>query len=115
MLMIFLMSLLHPSTALAQQRVDCHKSVTAQMVSDWELSKHKQAGVDCAVCRGDEHTSAQDVGRVKISIPDTCANCHDVANPDYALWHGRSEIRRDLTEIKALAEEMRRDVMKRKE
>ncbi len=30
------------------------------------------------------------------------------ANPDYALWYGWSEMRRDLTEIRALAEEMRR-------
>ena len=29
------------------------------------------------------------------------------ANPDYALWYGWSELRRDLTEIKAMAEEMR--------
>ncbi|GMV36499.1 MAG: hypothetical protein AMXMBFR61_10070 [Fimbriimonadales bacterium] len=30
------------------------------------------------------------------------------ANPDYALWYGWSEMKRDLTEIKSLAEEMRR-------
>ena len=30
------------------------------------------------------------------------------ANPDYALWYGWSEMRRDLTEIKKMAEEMRR-------
>jgi len=30
------------------------------------------------------------------------------ANPDYALWYGWSEMKRDLTEIKALAEEMRK-------
>jgi hypothetical protein len=29
------------------------------------------------------------------------------ANPDYALWYGWSEMQRDLTEIKALAEDMR--------
>ncbi|MBI5280932.1 MAG: cytochrome C [Candidatus Solibacter usitatus] len=29
------------------------------------------------------------------------------ANPDYALWYGWSEMRRDLTEIKHMAEEMR--------
>jgi hypothetical protein len=28
-------------------------------------------------------------------------------NPDYALWYGWSEMRRDLTEIKALAAELR--------
>ncbi|MDR2709996.1 MAG: hypothetical protein LBB65_01440 [Burkholderiales bacterium] len=30
------------------------------------------------------------------------------ANPDYAMWYGWSEMRRDLTEIQSLAEEMRR-------
>ena len=29
------------------------------------------------------------------------------ANPDYALWYGWSEMQRDLTEIKALATELR--------
>ncbi|MDD5542217.1 MAG: multiheme c-type cytochrome [Acidobacteriia bacterium] len=29
-------------------------------------------------------------------------------NPDYALWYGWSEMQRDLTEIKSMAEEMRR-------
>ena len=30
------------------------------------------------------------------------------ANPDYALWYGWSEMQRDLTEIKTMAEELRR-------
>lgn len=30
------------------------------------------------------------------------------ANPDYALWYGWSEMQRDLTEIKTLAEELRK-------
>jgi hypothetical protein len=30
------------------------------------------------------------------------------ANPDYALWYGWSEMRRDLTEIQTMAEELRR-------
>jgi hypothetical protein len=30
------------------------------------------------------------------------------ANPDYALWYGWSEMQRDLTEIRALAEDLRR-------
>ena len=31
------------------------------------------------------------------------------ANPDYALWYGWSEMRRDLTEIKEMAEALRKD------
>ena len=30
------------------------------------------------------------------------------ASPDYSLWYGWSEMTRDLTEIKTLAEELRR-------
>jgi len=30
------------------------------------------------------------------------------ASPDYALWYGWSELKRDLAEIKELASEMRR-------
>jgi hypothetical protein len=30
-------------------------------------------------------------------------------SPDYALWYGWSEMQRDLTEIKELAEQMRRE------
>jgi hypothetical protein len=29
------------------------------------------------------------------------------ANPDYALWYGWSELKRDLAEIKAMASELR--------
>jgi hypothetical protein len=35
-------------------------------------------------------------------------------NPDGGLWYGRSEMKRDLTEIKTMAQEMRRDVKKKK-
>jgi len=31
------------------------------------------------------------------------------ANPDYALWYGWSEMRRDLTEIRAIAADMRKE------
>jgi hypothetical protein len=32
------------------------------------------------------------------------------ASPDYALSHGWSEMQRDLTEIKAMAEELRKNL-----
>jgi hypothetical protein len=61
-----------PST----QCVECHGKVTPNIVSDWKLSKHSGADVGCATCHGDQHTSANDVAKVKIPTPDTCANCH---------------------------------------
>jgi len=36
------------------------------------------------------------------------------ANPDYALWYGWSEMQRDLTEIKTMAEELRRSYQEKK-
>jgi hypothetical protein len=57
--------------------IDCHKKETPQIVSDWQISKHSQNGVDCSVCHGDGHKTAQDIANVKIPTPETCANCHD--------------------------------------
>jgi hydroxylamine dehydrogenase len=34
------------------------------------------------------------------------------ASPDYALWYGWSESERDLTDIKHMAQEMRREKKK---
>jgi hydroxylamine dehydrogenase len=76
-LLLILLSLVFGSTASAQVCVDCHKKVTPNIVSDWQLSKHFQNKIDCSECHGDQHKSAQDVAKAKIPTPDTCANCHD--------------------------------------
>jgi uncharacterized CHY-type Zn-finger protein len=76
-IIIFLVSLFVASGALAQVCVDCHQKVTPKVVSDWQLSKHSQKEVNCSVCHGDQHTSAQDVAKVEIPTPNTCASCHE--------------------------------------
>lgn len=63
--------------AYAQECVTCHKKVTPNIVSDWQLSKHSQEDVDCSVCHGDLHKDSYDVDKVQIPTPDTCAECHD--------------------------------------
>ena len=63
--------------AAAAACVDCHKKTTPGIVTDWQLSKHSQNDVDCAVCHGDAHTSAADVAKVKIPTPATCQACHE--------------------------------------
>jgi hypothetical protein len=63
--------------------VDCHKNTTPNIVSDWQLSKHGQAGFDCSVCHGQDHSSASDVAKAKIPTPDTCAACHDAKVQQY--------------------------------
>jgi hypothetical protein len=45
-------------------------------VADWQASKHSQNGVDCSVCHGSGHSSAEDSRNAKIPTPDTCAQCH---------------------------------------
>lgn len=56
--------------------VACHSQTTPNIVTDWKNSKHSEASVGCEVCHGDQHTSAQDVAKVKIPTPDSCAQCH---------------------------------------
>ena len=70
--------LLLPFPAFAQTTcIDCHRSITPGIVSDWELSRHFKEGVSCDVCHGDGHSSAADVDRVQIPTPDTCVPCHE--------------------------------------
>jgi hypothetical protein len=65
------------SAASAQDCVTCHKKTTPGIVADWQLSKHSKKQVDCSVCHGTDHKSAQDVAKVQIPTPDTCAGCHE--------------------------------------
>jgi hydroxylamine dehydrogenase len=65
------------SITLAQNCADCHKKITPNIVSDWQLSKHFENKIDCSGCHGDQHKSAQDVSKVKIPTPDTCTTCHE--------------------------------------
>jgi len=71
------MSLIFASVALAKVCIECHKKITPNIVSDWQLSKHNQNKIGCSECHGDQHKSAQDVAKVKIPTPDTCASCHE--------------------------------------
>jgi hypothetical protein len=79
------------SAALASAQssacVDCHSKVTPNIVSDWKLSKHSGVDVTCATCHGDQHTSADDVAKVKIPTPETCAQCHQTQVEQYK--HGK--------------------------
>ena len=70
------LSLMFVSTAFAQVCVECHKKVTPNIVSDWQLSKHSQNRIDCINCHGDKHKNMVDVPQAQIPTPDTCAGCH---------------------------------------
>ena len=80
--MSFLVLILFPSalvgqTATPAQCIECHSKITPNIVSDWKLSKHSAAEITCVACHGDQHTSADDVKKVKIPTPETCAQCHE--------------------------------------
>jgi len=62
--------------ATAQQCVTCHKQKTPNIVADWQLSKHAQNEVDCAVCHGDKHNVPSNVPLARIPTPETCEPCH---------------------------------------
>ncbi|UCD95401.1 MAG: cytochrome C [Candidatus Zixiibacteriota bacterium] len=72
-----LFCILFAVSAWATPCVDCHKDVTPSIVTDWQLSKHSENDIDCAVCHGEAHMTAEDVGMVQIPTPETCADCHD--------------------------------------
>jgi len=57
--------------------VDCHKTQTPSIVSDWHISKHSQNDVTCATCHGTAHSTAADAAKASIPNPDTCAACHE--------------------------------------
>jgi len=76
-ILIIFWSTLSASVASAQLCVDCHKKVTPNIVTDWQLSKHSQNKIDCSECHGDQHKSAQDVAKAQIPTPETCGNCHE--------------------------------------
>jgi hypothetical protein len=61
----------------SQNCVECHKTETPGIVTDWQLSKHSENDVDCSICHGDGHRSAADVEQVEIPTPETCQACHE--------------------------------------
>ena len=75
--LIILFSLVFVSAASSQVCVECHKKVTPNIVSDWQLSKHSQNKIDCINCHGDKHKSTVDASKAEIPTPETCATCHE--------------------------------------
>jgi hydroxylamine dehydrogenase len=76
-IIIILVWVIFCMSAYAQECVECHKEVTPNIVSDWQLSKHSQNEINCSICHGDKHKDPYDVPNVQIPTPETCSNCHD--------------------------------------
>ena len=64
-----------PAT-LAENCVECHRKITPNIVSDWQLSRHRQQEIDCVQCHGSLHSSAEDAVKASIPTAQTCAPCH---------------------------------------
>jgi hypothetical protein len=63
--------------AFAEDCLTCHKKVTPNIVSDWQISRHSQNDVDCTTCHGDLHKTSEDFAKAANPTPDTCAACHE--------------------------------------
>jgi hydroxylamine dehydrogenase len=55
---------------------DCHQNVNPNIVADWKLSKHAEAGIDCANCHGQKHQKSDDSNLAALPTPDVCNTCH---------------------------------------
>jgi len=55
--------------------IDCHEKVTPGIVTQFLAGKMGKT-LDCSTCHGSDHKSAEDVAKVKLPSPDTCATCH---------------------------------------
>lgn len=75
--LIVLAAIGQPADVTEADCVTCHVKVTPGIVSDWNLSAHGESDISCAECHGEEHKSAEDVAKVRIPTPETCAECHE--------------------------------------
>ncbi len=58
--------------------VACHERLQPGIVSDWQLSRHRRAGVGCAACHGADHRDPSDVARARLPGVETCQPCHEL-------------------------------------
>lgn len=67
----------------AQDCIDCHRKVTPKIVSDWELSKHKENQIGCDNCHGTLHSKMDDFSKAETPTPETCKVCHETQVTQY--------------------------------
>lgn len=64
--------------------VACHREITPNIVKDFMAGEMGKSGnVDCASCHGSDHTSADDVDKVKLPTEKTCQECHTEQHDQY--------------------------------
>ena len=62
--------------------ITCHTTETPGIVEQWLESKMSPL-LDCSICHGAAHTSAEDVDKVVLPTPSTCAQCHKTQTSQY--------------------------------
>jgi len=62
---------------------ECHAKVTPGIVAQWQKSKMGQIGLDCVICHGSDHQTADDAKKAKIPTPSTCQACHPLRVEQY--------------------------------
>ncbi|HBZ01693.1 MAG TPA: cytochrome C [candidate division Zixibacteria bacterium] len=75
-LCMFVISICLVSPLWASVCTECHQQKNPEIVSNWKISKHAEAGVDCADCHGDKHQKAEDFNLASLPTPEVCGGCH---------------------------------------
>jgi len=76
-LFVFIIGCYNVATAEEEACITCHRDISPGQVADWEISRHFEEEITCAVCHGEEHTSADDVNRVSLPDEHVCSECHE--------------------------------------
>ncbi len=63
--------------------VACHEKVTPGVVKQHLAGKMGQKGLDCTICHGSDHQTAEDFAKAKLPTPETCAKCHGKRVEEY--------------------------------
>ncbi len=63
--------------------VACHEKVTPGVVKQHLAGKMGQAGLDCTICHGSDHQTAEDYAKARMPTPETCATCHGKRVQEY--------------------------------
>lgn len=74
-----------PAASSTSACVTCHQQVTPGIVTQFLGGKMGQAGLDCSVCHGSDHSKGkEDANLAKLPTPDTCKVCHPDKYAQYA-------------------------------
>ncbi len=60
---------------VSSECITCHETETPGVVDQW-LQSAMSKQLDCSVCHGGAHTTADDADEALLPTPDTCAMCH---------------------------------------